>query len=138
MFVYLGAAGALTVPASSIGQDPSSCFEQSTLAAAQHCCLRPRRTGLQWLYSSILDLGLRFRYAVYIGSATRGVYSLHRRFVAAGKKASLYTLFTGVNSSVPQDVVVIKTTEACGTNTGCDWGSFGTVSFHGLEIDDGA
>jgi len=81
------------------------------------------------------------RYAVLVGGGSNGsTWSLHNHFTAVGN-GGRYPVFTD-RDEVPiegdRNVMIVKTTEACGTNTGCDWGVFGTASFIGLEIDLGA
>lgn len=80
------------------------------------------------------------RYAVFLGSSTHsptGNYVLHRTFTASNDKGGKYTIFTGLRR-LTHAVMLVKVTEACGSNTGCDWGVFGTAGFGGLEVDAGA
>jgi len=76
------------------------------------------------------------RYAIFVKTASDTNYTFHRQFTSAGT-GGFYQLFS-LSEPVEQQVMIVKTTEACGQNTGCSWGNFGTSTFVGLEVNTGA
>lgn len=76
------------------------------------------------------------RWAVFLRLPGNDGYVLNRTFTASG--VGRYQAFTGLIRSQNIGVMLVKTTEACGSHTGCPWGVFGTATFGGLELEPGA